>query len=465
MNRMEEYQTLLQELESTPKELETAVERAVNRKITLQNKRRARWGFVGSFAACFAAFVVSVNAFPTFAKACETIPVLSALAEAVRFSPSLSAAVENDYVQPMDLTQTKNGITATVKHLIVDRKQVSTFFTLEADFTEYLDYSWEVEVPGEETGWGSSSSNFGEKNGELRHIDTNFMTIDVPETMLLTLKVYDSAANWSGETEATDSDYHAPVKPEERVYLAEFTFTLDFDPYYTAQGEVIPVNTDFIIDGQTLTLTEVEVYPTHLRVNLDDAPDNTAWLKGLDLYLENEHGEQYHNGVNGISASGDPDGEGYATFWLDSPFFGQGEHLTLYITGATWLEKENSRVLVDPENGTAEGLPKGIRFLKAWREGETWWLAFVAPQKANGGTYSLFNSCVWDEEGNQLEDIMSWGRSKGYRPEDGKSSVEEETMFTEDFPLKGYTGGKIWLEPIFTHATDLSDCPVIIPIK
>lgn len=465
MNRMEEYERLLQELESTPETLETTVERAVNREMALKIKRRARWGVAGSFAACFAAFVMLVNCFPTFAKACESIPILSALAEAVRFSPSLSAAVEHDYVQPINLTETKNGVTATVESVIVDRKQVSTFFTLEADSTEYLDYEWDIEVPGEEMGWSSTSSNFGEKNGELRHIDTTFMTVDVPETLLLTLKVFDSAVNWSGDTEETVSEYHGPPPREERVYLAEFTFTLTFDPYFTAQGEVIPVNTDFMIDGQTMTLTEVEVYPTHLRVNLDDHPDNTAWLKGLDLYLENERGEQYHSGVNGISAAGDPDGEGYATFWLDSPFFGQGERLTLHITGARWQDKENNRVLVDPEAGTAEGLPEDVWFLKAWQEGETTWLAFVAPREPEGGMYQLFSHQAWDEAGNLLPDIMSWGHGMGYRPEEGKPTVKEDTHFTIDFPVEGYTGGKLWLELIFTHTTDLTEHPVVIPIK
>ena len=68
-----------------------------------------------------------------------------------------------------------------------------------------------------------------------------------------------------------------------------------------------------------------------LIIDKDDS-GNTAWLRGLSLYLENERGERFESCVNGISASGDPDGEGYGTFWLDSPFFSRGEHLSLCIT-------------------------------------------------------------------------------------------------------------------------------------
>lgn len=51
------------------------------------------------------------------------------------------------------------------------------------------------------------------------------------------------------------------------------------------------MNRTFALDGQTFTLQEAEIYPTHLRLTLTADPDNTAWLAGLDLYLENEHGE------------------------------------------------------------------------------------------------------------------------------------------------------------------------------
>ena len=72
-------------------------------------------------------------------------------------------------------------------------------------------------------------------------------------------------------------------------YLTEIPFHLEFDPYYTAQGKIIPVDTAFTLDGQRFILTEVELYPTHLRVNMRAEADNTASLTGLDLYLENEY--------------------------------------------------------------------------------------------------------------------------------------------------------------------------------
>ena len=42
-------------------------------------------------------------------------------------------AVENEYVQPMYLSQTDDEITASVEYLIVDQKQVNVFFRLDSE--------------------------------------------------------------------------------------------------------------------------------------------------------------------------------------------------------------------------------------------------------------------------------------------------------------------------------------------
>ena len=106
MTRMEEYQALRQALETVPEAMETVAERALAREKTCRKKKRV-WGIpVGSLAACFALFLLLVNCFPPFAAACEGLPVLGELAEALRFDKSLRLAVENEYVQPLGLSQT-----------------------------------------------------------------------------------------------------------------------------------------------------------------------------------------------------------------------------------------------------------------------------------------------------------------------------------------------------------------------
>ena len=125
MNRMEEYQALRATAEQPAAGLEDTLTRARKR---LRRRRAMVLRPLTGLAACFAVFVVLVNFCAPVAYACSKVPGLRELAEAVTFSRSLTDAVNNEYVQPIDLKQTKNGITASVEYLIVDQKQVNVFF-------------------------------------------------------------------------------------------------------------------------------------------------------------------------------------------------------------------------------------------------------------------------------------------------------------------------------------------------
>ena len=317
MNRMDEYTALLAELEQTPEALNDTVSKALDRKNALQKKRRILRTSLGGFAACFAAFVLLVNLSMPFARACGRIPVLSALAKAVSWSPSLSAAVENDYVQPMELSQFQNGITARVEYLIVDRKQVDVFFSIASDEYQHLDLDHpKLTVPGEQGGYSTALSSYGVENGDLIDFQINFVDRDVPDHLTMTFGVYDEKDQYdeSGAPipEQAFGDYGDELlsdsQKEKHEILATFTFELEFDPTYTAKGTVINVGETFLLDGQSVTLTEAEIYPTHLRLNFDYDPANTAWLTELNFYLENERGGRCNGIVNGISATGNPDG-------------------------------------------------------------------------------------------------------------------------------------------------------------
>jgi len=311
MNRNQEYLELLNALEHAPEQLESTVERAMEKEKKRHRKRRIFGIPAGSLAACFLGFVLLVNCFPTFAYACGGVPVLRDLAKAVAWSPSLSAAVENAYVQPIGISQVKNGITATIEYLIVDQKQVNIFYTLKGDYEDLS--GRRVEFSPEQH---CSVSYGGAPNapGEIQDITLDYVDDDVPDGFTLTIGVssMDKELN-EPPTAYTKDEMLEPVQREESDYLAEFTFELKFDPTFTAVGEVIPVDQTIQLAGQTITITEAEVYPTHVRINVADHVDNTAWLKGLEFYLENERGKRFEPISNGITATGGEDTNSYVS--------------------------------------------------------------------------------------------------------------------------------------------------------
>lgn len=456
MSRNEEYKNLLAELESVPAELEYTVEKAVKRKTALQKKRRA-WGIsCGSIAACFTAFVLLVNLSVPFARACGSIPVLRELAKAVAWSPSLSAAVENQYVQPIGQSQTVNGITATIEYVIVDQKQLNIFFTLNAPGYDNLN----AEMPRYEPEQVCSTigSSWDQPPGTLLHYTLDYGDHNVPDSFTMTFGVTTYVEpDWSeGPTEAPVRSYEdemlEPVEAEEPDYLAEFTFALAFDPQFTAKGELIPVNRTFDMDGQSLTVTEVEVYPTHVRVNVADDPSNTAWLKSLAFYLENEDGERFEPISNGVSATGDEDSPAYVSFRLESPYFAHSEHLILHITGAEWLDKDMETVRVDLAHRTAERLPEGVAFQSAEKRDGGWLLTFRVQQREENHSYQVWYATFYDEAGNQYE-----ANRRG-------TTTDGSGYFEEMLPLPGYQEDVVWLQPTYSRTT-AETIPVTIPIK
>ena len=399
MNRNEEYHALLVELEQSPKELGNTVQKALKRESTSRKKRRAWAVFCGSLAACFACFVLLVNLSVPFARACGNIPVLRELAKAVSWSPSLSAAVENEYVQPIGKSQTVNGITATIEYVIVDQKQLNIFFTLNADGYDNLN----AEMPRYEPEQVCSTigSSWDQPPGTLLNYTLDYGEGNVPDGFTITFGVTtwvepDGSAAPEAPATSYEDEMLEPVEEEEPDYLAEFTFDLEFDPEFTAKGEIVPVNQTFDLDGQSLTVTEVEVYPTHVRVNVADDPVNIAWLKGLEFYLENEDGERFEPISNGVTASGGPDSPANVSFRLESPYFARSEHLTLHVTGAEWLDKDMETVRVDLANRTAERLPEGVTFQSAEKRDGGWVLTFRVQQRREHFTHQVWNSTFYD---------------------------------------------------------------------
>ncbi|WP_455723483.1 DUF4179 domain-containing protein [Dysosmobacter welbionis] len=453
MTRNEEYQALLQELETTPAALDGAVERALRRR---KRDRRLRLFGVpaGSLAACFAAFVLLVNLFPPFARACGSVPVLRELAQAVAWSPSLSAAVENDYVQPIGQSQTVNGVTATVEYVIVDRKQLNIFYTLEGEGYESLSAEMPEFTPRQPC--SVLGTDFRQEPGTLLHFTLDYQDNDVPEGFTMTFGVTgETAGEAESQPAATSSVWDVleeDTAPPDNGILATFTFDLEFDPTYTASGEIVPVNSTFQLDGQTLTVTEVEVYPTHVRVNVAGAADNTAWLKALDFYLENEDGERFDSITNGVSATGDPDTPAMKSFRLESSYFAGCDHLTLHITGATWLDKDMERVRVDLDNGTADQLPEGVELYSAERLGNSWRIAFRARSREKNHFYQLFYSTYYDPAGTEYDQQVT----SVMAPDNG--------YFYRQMILRDYPWDEVWLCPVCSRTT-LAETPVTIPIK
>ena len=129
MNRNDEFTEFMKELDGGVPEIGESIKRGSRRKA----RKKFLYQPLMSLAALFAVFVLAVNLCAPVAKACANIPFLKELTKAVAFSKSLRTALENDYIQEVNLSQTKDGVTVEITSMIVDHRKLTVFYRLESE--------------------------------------------------------------------------------------------------------------------------------------------------------------------------------------------------------------------------------------------------------------------------------------------------------------------------------------------
>src|SRR5690606_28987319 len=102
-DKKENWDDLIEESAAYPEDLDSMENRLQKRIGKDRSRARALSGSLSSVAVLML-FTFFVNTSTVFADSMANIPILSQLAEFVRFDRSLSEAIENEYVQEVDLT-------------------------------------------------------------------------------------------------------------------------------------------------------------------------------------------------------------------------------------------------------------------------------------------------------------------------------------------------------------------------
>ena len=435
MNRQQEYWTLIRELDQTPAALDGTAARAKAR--ARRNRTGRRWGIsLGSLAGVCAAFVVAVNTMPTFALACSNVPILRELAAAVAFSPSLSAAVEHDYVQYIGRSQTANGVTLTLESVIADQQQMVFFYRTDGDAPYYSISCDLLDQDGSSLQGYASTSGSGAQ--ELKQFEVHFLDSSVPEDFTLELRLCE-----------TDQDVQNRWLPQ------AYSFQIRLDPSRTAPAVTLPVGQWLEADGQQLLVDRLELTPTRTVLYLDDNPANTAWLQSLSFHFTDEDGNVYENVDGALTASGRSDGGGFYTYYFQSFYFlDDPRSLTLCLDQAVWLDKEAESVRVDLTDGSWTGeLPEQVLGLSVTEQS----IAELGLRRVilveSSVNRAPFDQSYHGPEGTEYR-FGGYGMSQAWTDEDGVYHPYRFTYTLETDPgdavelTLGYTAITTWDDPL-----------------
>lgn len=437
MNRKQEYLELKQELEGL-----SAPGGSVLRAAARQRKSRRNKFFLrplAGMAAAIVVFVLLVNVSPSVALACEGIPILGDLAEAVRFSRSLSDAVENEHYQKINQQQTIDGVTVSVDYLIADKKGATILYHLvEPEHSDRLALVPNI-VLGEEAGqyhsvWRRSN------DGQNQHDDLCTVYYDsVPESIYLELELYRTA------TEALEEGEEG----KEEEHLCTFEFQLEPDPQLTVQEEHYDMNQVLELDGQRIVVKGIDIYPTFTCISVEGAPENTALLTGLDFYLMADDGTRFQSGNLGFVATENAETGEWTVLYTESVYFQKPNRLTLCITGAKWRQKD-AETVVDLAKGTVTGMPRGAELYRI-EQSENGWKLYVNDPDG----YQTFEYTCCDPTGK----VHDAGMELDWNPTITNPNAQDWIYSLTDYPWT-----EVKLIPCYSQISEY-DTPVTVELE
>ena len=349
-------------------------------------------------------FVTSIRVSPAFASAVASIPGLERFVHVLQpeFDKGLEAIIENQYYEPVGISQTKDHITFTLDGVIIDETGAEIFYTLEASRSiENIEYTDIKLFNGDKELTGSISYNSPNQKEDNRKVDKfsfTFSEIEKFDTKNFTI-------NFDIEEGGNNTNFEVP-------------FTIKND---LMSGKVYEVNKEVVIDRQRVFIKEIKVYPLRVALTMRfDEGNDMLFLQFEDLRLEDEKGEEWSSIRNGATGFGGVE-DIEKTYFLQSNYFKEPKELYLKFDKVQALPKEESYLLVDFHKKEILEQPsfekiEVIKILsgglelryKPMKEKHTYSL-FSQGENANGDIVDITSQSSWHYEEYQYAEIQLEG--------------------------------------------------------
>lgn len=291
-----------------------------------EQKKKRRWLYsTMAVAAAILLFFSSIKISPAFASYVNKIPGLGYVVQLIQGDRGLEAAINNHFMQKLNLTQTKNGTTLTIDSMIADQNQMILFYTVHR---------------------ADTSLNINMQKEKI----TNDKGESVEGSM-----TYDYSGNSKGKTIIHDRMTVAfnkkqltnPLHLNMTLASTKWDFTIPFNiDKYKKMKKVYPLNQTVTMDGQKMTFDKVTVYPTRVAIHVKFDPNNTKQILDFeDLRLVGPNDNTWASVSNGISASILSENEWIV--YLQSNYFSNPKSLYLKLSSARTINKNERQVVID----------------------------------------------------------------------------------------------------------------------
>ncbi|MGM0881667.1 MAG: DUF4179 domain-containing protein [Bacillota bacterium] len=275
-----------------------------------------------------------VRVSPAFAAVVRDIPGLSGFVELIEGDKSLLAALDNEFIQPVNVSVEKNGYKLTVDGIMADEGRLVILYSGEGpgvtDQSDIDNYKL-LDGNGEQLKGGIYSSHF--PSGDSEKVAT-------------TMHNYIDAI--------MDEDIELPESIRFSVQLQEQWLEIQFPvehDRFKGMREAIILDKTFEVAGQRFTIKDAVITPLQVKLTVVSDPSNEKHSNSfINIALMDEKGRRY------TSKGGFGELDTEMTFHFQSSYFEQPKELTLVAEGLH-LSERNKTFVINTETGETIAAP------------------------------------------------------------------------------------------------------------
>lgn len=355
MKNNNELKDLINSSFEYPKELDDLENRLNNRLKKIKRKRLILTNSILTFVC--ALFIILVNVNSSFANVISQVPVINNLLKYITHNESLNNAIDNNYIQEVNLVS-KNGKTQIfLPYIIADQKKLVLFFKLPEKMQSNKNEKYSISQ--EEIKNSLTGDNISWYNGEFNTVENPFGFI-VKEYAILNENL---PQNIDVEIQLEKKTYFSidndSIVDKNCIYesLGKFNFKIKLNEF--SNPKIYNIDKKYSIMDQYITLENIKVYPTGTEVNFSLDKENSSYIRDIDLKII-KNGSTYYKSKNSLSTIYNYDNENISIY-IDSNYFGKDTlPEKILITSLNMLPKNEEYITVDIKNKTIETIVNGL---------------------------------------------------------------------------------------------------------
>lgn len=342
---LEKWKEAIEKQEIPKASLENAILKGFQRAKAKRAKRTVRkrglWTIVAA-AVLMLSFITSIRVSPVFANAIASIPGMSGIVDMIQDNKGLQMAIENEHYQAIGVSGESDSLKVTLEGIITDENSLAVFSTAQQKKNGKR-HIYDARIL--------------DKQGKLISKNVSLNTYYTDERkMTTTMELEFDTELPTGELLM---EYTFSRDVEEESEIIQIPFRIELKPI---KKEQYVVNETVEVQGQKIHIRSISIGSIKTAIEVEYDAENTMKIFGFeDLRLEDEKGEVWTSIQNGVTARGS-DNPNVTTYYLQSNYFRQTDHLTLKFNKLMAMDREDAFIIIDTDKKEIIRQPKDKRF-------------------------------------------------------------------------------------------------------